>query len=495
MTLLTMSVTASGFIMAVLLVRAVGRRLLPKRLFCTLWGLVLVTLLLPGALPMPAALRFQPAPRYAPHETMLTFLPVTVMLTTYPPNAPAAAVPSLNRWLMVWGAGAVSMALVFLFGYWRQCRRFRGAWAVTHEFVLLWQHRQGLRRPLRIRVSDHIRTPLTYGLLFPVILLPACTDWQDETALTHILTHELLHIRRFDLLFKWGLALALCVHWFNPFAWAMFFTANRDIELACDEGVLTTLGLHEKAAYALSLIAWEERRSGLLPLRAQYTEKAIEERIGAIMTTKKKTFLTLCAAVIVATLFGLGTIWMNADFVAPAGSYTFTPAQPPREATPITVTSSTSQPPAFTAPQYVLDILYEAGYTLDDAQHGRIQDEDLQAIVREINRQRIIMYILANEMHTIAQTVAQANASIQYKTLFDAVYRAHAAGYLTGTAFTYHPLGISFHNCPTCRRPTTVYAVAGNWEHTHYAYERAIFARVKGPCGWVDSVYAGTQRR
>ncbi len=93
---------------------------------------------------------------------------------------------------------------------------------------------------MEIRQSDRIAALLTYGVLRPVVLIPKQTDWTDETRLKVILTHEFVHIRRFDTLTKLLLAAALCIHWFNPFVWVMYVLANRDIELSCDETVVRT---------------------------------------------------------------------------------------------------------------------------------------------------------------------------------------------------------------------------------------------------------------
>ncbi len=99
------------------------------------------------------------------------------------------------------------------------------------------------------------------------MLLPKTTDWTDEARLRYILTHEFVHIRRFDVLTKLLLVSALCIHWFNPFVWAMYVLFNRDIELSCDETVVRTFGDTIKSAYALTLIGLEEKKSRLTPLK------------------------------------------------------------------------------------------------------------------------------------------------------------------------------------------------------------------------------------
>jgi hypothetical protein len=144
---------------------------------------------------------------------------------------------------------------------------------------------------------------MTYGIFKPVILFPKITDCQDETELRIVLTHELTHIKRFDVLTKWLLAAAVCVHWFNPLAWVMYVLANRDIEMSCDEKVVWTFGEQTclktmKSAYALTLIGLEETKSGFSPLCTNFAKNAIEERINSIMKIKKATLTGLIMALV-----------------------------------------------------------------------------------------------------------------------------------------------------------------------------------------------------
>ena len=142
---------------------------------------------------------------------------------------------------------------------------------------------------------------MTYGVIHPVILLPKTTVWNNEETLHYVLAHELVHIKRFDIITKVVLAAALCIHWFNPLVWVMYVLANRDIELSCDETVIRQFGENTRAAYAKVLISMEETRSGFIPLCNNFSRNAIEERITAIMKTRKTTVVSLVlAAVIVA---------------------------------------------------------------------------------------------------------------------------------------------------------------------------------------------------
>ena len=110
--------------------------------------------------------------------------------------------------------------------------------------------------------AGRISSPLTFGVLRPVILVPKKTDWTDETALRYVLEHEFVHIQRFDVLSKLLLIAAVCVHRFNPLVWVMYVLANRDLELSCDETVLRRFGGDVRAAYARVLIRMEAARGG-----------------------------------------------------------------------------------------------------------------------------------------------------------------------------------------------------------------------------------------
>ena len=140
-----------------------------------------------------------------------------------------------------------------------------------------------MKRPILVRQSDRISAPLTYGIFRPVILMPKKMDWKNEKQLQYVLSHEYVHIYRYDTVTKLIVTLALCIHWFNPFVWVMYILFNRDIELACDESVIRQFGEKSKSAYSLMLINMEATKSGLLPFCNNFSKNAIEERITAVM--------------------------------------------------------------------------------------------------------------------------------------------------------------------------------------------------------------------
>ncbi len=199
---------------------------------------------------------------------------------------------------VVWVVGSVLCAGGFALVYLRCRRDFATSLPVDDPRAQAWlaEHRGQLRRPLSLRQSDLISTPLTYGVVHPVILVPRDTDWSREGEVRYVLAHELVHVRRFDALTKFVLMVCVCVHWFNPLVWAMYVLANRDLELSCDERVVRGFGTGSRADYARALIAMEETKSGLAPLYSGFSKTATEERIVAIMHIKKTSLLALATS-------------------------------------------------------------------------------------------------------------------------------------------------------------------------------------------------------
>lgn len=300
MSLLEISITGGALILFITVLRALALDRLPKWTFLSLWGLALFRLLVPVAVPSPLSIQNLAV---ASTEAVGT-LPALPSTPPAPTGSALPAAPVVSQaipWTAVWVAGMVVCVLCFAVVYIRCRREFAASLPVTEPLADRFLAEHPLHRRVSIRQSDQIGSPLTYGVFSPVILLPKSTDWSDERAMECVLTHELVHIRRLDALWKLLLAAAVCIHWFNPLAWVLYILANRDLELSCDQRVLHRLNGDQRAAYALTLIALEERKSGPRPFCSSFGKNAAEERITAIMRSKKTTLFSLLLAALVIT--------------------------------------------------------------------------------------------------------------------------------------------------------------------------------------------------
>lgn len=314
MTLLKMSISAGIMVIIITVIRAIAINQLPKRTFLTLWGIVLVRLLFPFSWPSSLSIYSLVNASVA---KQIGSIPVEHTLQTISNLSIPIQPTKISPWGLIWVSGVALSIFYFTIAYIRCKRRFAASQPVKNTFVNQWLKEHKCKRTITICQIEGISAPLTYGIIHPVILMPAQTDWTDTRELKYVLTHEYVHIRRFDGITKLLLTVALCIHWFNPLVWAMYMLSNRDIELACDEKVIRIFGETVKSAYALALISMEEKKIGLTPLCNNFSKNAIEERIEAIMKIKKTS---ITAVVVALCLVGGITVTFATSASANAGN-------------------------------------------------------------------------------------------------------------------------------------------------------------------------------
>ena len=126
----------------------------------------------------------------------------------------------------------------------------------------------GITRPLTLLRGDRVGVPITWGVVYPVVLLPADADsWPDERR-RFVLVHEMAHVKRLDALTQLVGQLALALFWFNPLVWI----ANRRMQLerehACDDYVLrhgTAPSQYAEELLAMVRSLGSTRESGVQP--------------------------------------------------------------------------------------------------------------------------------------------------------------------------------------------------------------------------------------
>lgn len=332
MSLLEMSVTGGIMVLAVTVLRAVLLNRLPKKTFVFLWEMTVLRLLLPISVPFVLSIYtlFNRTEMPVQGNTVVTDAPIianaltegSYQAATKPLQENITSGISISPWTIVWLAGMIAVLAAFMAGYVMVFRKYRYAVLVKNGYPAEWLSEQRIKRKVRICLSSETVTPLTYGIFHPVILLPEGIDTRKSQRLNYILTHEMTHIRRFDMVRKAVAALVLSIHWFNPLVWVLFALYNRDIELACDEAVVRKTGGDCRSDYAMTLIGMEEEQRNI-SLFSHFSKNAAEERIEAIMKVKKITAITAaaaCAAVLGVT--GVFATSAASAVAAPEGEVT-----------------------------------------------------------------------------------------------------------------------------------------------------------------------------
>lgn len=284
--------TVSALIAVVLLVRAIFKNRVPKRMLYALWLVVLLKLCLPGTLvSLPvlpaedAAVPAQSAERPVQTAPVIQLPAQTVTKPQTPAQQPVspvqetakpAAKPLTTAQILqiAWFSGSALLGL-WLFG----------AWAVFT--IRLHRDRRflGKRGGTCIYVSGAVKSPCLAGLI-PAVYLTEDVLQADEAEL--ILRHELTHLRHLDFLWSLCRTAAVTVYWWNPFIWLAAICSKRDAELACDEAVAAKLPESKRLAYARAILAQAPRKTAALSLAGP----PVKERI--LFLTKKQRTSVLC---------------------------------------------------------------------------------------------------------------------------------------------------------------------------------------------------------
>lgn len=320
MDLMEMCFQASVIILVVIVCRALFINKLPKKVFLILWAVALSRLLIPYSLPSVSSIYSLTGQGRFIMEKAEGIINRTDEKQGHEKNVKNIIIKENSKkgffsvWALVWPAGFIISALIFITAYILCYRRFCTSLPVNNEFAEEWLKSHKTIRHLSIRQSGFIKSPLSYGIFRPVILMPETTDWEDLKKVSYILEHEFVHVKRLDAVTKLLLITAASIYWFNPLVWVMYILLNRDIELSCDEAVVRHFGEESKAAYAFVLISMEEEKSGIIPLGNSFSKNAAKERITAIMQIKKvskaayiKAFLLISAVVSVFATSAKGT--------------------------------------------------------------------------------------------------------------------------------------------------------------------------------------------
>ncbi len=337
--ILKMSLEASVVLCAVLLLRMAFRKL-PKSYTCILWLLVLVRLLCPVTVRSSFSLipdvRAGIEASRAEREDNITASRGKLQSDTLPEsdlqsdslqrngapdeagfsdgnahtdgNAPVPAEPFRHRaasaflsfwsqwgWAasLLWAAGAVSLFAIYLTRYFRWKKRMGG----REERKTTGSGRRSRFSGAALVESSRVEEPFVRGVFFPVIYLP---EGLEEKERSYILCHEQMHIRHRDPLWRLLWQAALVLHWFNPLVWIGAGLATKDMEMFCDESVMKRFGNRARQEYAMTLLHFSVKRSGL-PFPVAFGESNTESRIAHILKTKRPALTaSILAALVIA---------------------------------------------------------------------------------------------------------------------------------------------------------------------------------------------------
>lgn len=334
--LANMSVAAGWLILAVLVLRLLLKKA-PRWITCLLWALVAVRLVCPVSLQSPVSAYQVATPAAVQDSGGVTYFQYVhtsgdkpsiqwdmadlrpAGITTVQQDTAADTSHTVTRYMppyvMIWLAVGGALLL----------------YGLVSTLRLRYRVREGMRLRENIWLCDAVTSPFLLGILRPRIYLPS---GMDERQMDYVLAHEHAHLRRGDHIWKPLGYLLLAVHWFNPLVWVAYWLFCRDIETACDERVVRSMGVEDKKAYSMALLTCSQGRRMVLACPVAFGEVGVKSRIKAVLHYKKPGFWIVLAAVLACIVVA---VCFLTDPMGVRGQVTYGPQDADRRQTEISL--------------------------------------------------------------------------------------------------------------------------------------------------------------
>jgi beta-lactamase regulating signal transducer with metallopeptidase domain/DUF4097 and DUF4098 domain-containing protein YvlB len=247
--------------------------------------------------------------------------PRALVGATSPTSAPIRAWPSSVPLMpMIWAVGLVVVIGRVIAGHLSLARIVALGRPITDAD---WQRslfhaavEVGAARPVRIFASDTVKSPITSGVLRPVVVLPAEASQWDEERRRVVLVHELAHVARGDYASQLLATLATALFWFHPLVWLAAARLRAEAEFAADDIVLTSgtngvdyathlleLARHERSLHLAAAVAVGMIRS--TRLEGRFRAMLDSDRPRAAVSPATQLLVVLLALAVFIPLGGV----------------------------------------------------------------------------------------------------------------------------------------------------------------------------------------------
>lgn len=162
----------------------------------------------------------------------------------------------LNLLVAVWIAGSVIYILWVMIKYYKAVKALKanvidGTPEMQAKLDLISQ-KCGIRRKVKLKITDCVISPVTYGFFKPVVLFSNQTFTNEE--FNFIATHECCHIKNKDIWIKLLTEIYCGIFWWNPLVYLLKKDLSFCLELRCDKRVTKALDDYERCNYGQVLV-------------------------------------------------------------------------------------------------------------------------------------------------------------------------------------------------------------------------------------------------
>ena len=299
-------------------IKPITRKFLSSKWHYYLWLIVLVAMIVP--------FRFTEPVNQQLNENITIYSPIQEFshsgveeIVLEPEDNQLSIIESLKLYVdskahilaMIWMAGACLMFLSKLLSYGLFMIELRK----NSEVISCPELKRFTDKNIITRAGDKFSSPLMVGVFRPILLLPKVSMTEEQ--LGNVLSHEMVHYKRKDILYKWFVCLVKCVHWFNPVIYYVSRQVDIECEISCDADVVKNMSDEEQTRYIdtiITLLAAGNRKQVTITTGMVSDKKTLQRRFTMIKSKikmSKKTAIivaVLALAVVGGTVFASGML-------------------------------------------------------------------------------------------------------------------------------------------------------------------------------------------
>ncbi len=212
--------------------------------------------------------------------------------------------------LLFWTVGVLGIAAWFLADY-IQKRRFVERVRVEEEPR---QEEKVFREELcrRLQVCRQVKfinrsgenSPFTIGFCKPVVFYDFAAPKEQKEL---FLAHELIHIQRGDMVWRFLGILVKAMHWYNPLAWTFVKELEKVCEYSCDELAIQGGDDALRHRYVQILINYQTEKGAVLRVNLTREGEETKKRMKKVLNKTKKLSVAV-SATIVGTVVALNSL-------------------------------------------------------------------------------------------------------------------------------------------------------------------------------------------
>lgn len=165
----------------------------------------------------------------------------------------------------------------------------------------------GIKKRIVLLCADEVETVCTMGVFRKYVIIPERGLTEEE--IYYSLKHELIHVKRADVAWRYLSLLAVLLHWFNPLVYLFFYAMSVYCEQSCDAILVRDLDKAARKRYG-NLIISMAQDDGLDKVKYRTylsgSKKMIKWRLIDMMESRKRNRIERMVSLLlgVAILFG-----------------------------------------------------------------------------------------------------------------------------------------------------------------------------------------------